>query len=48
MYLERFEFNGRIGLVTGAAQGIGRATAEAPSGAGAYAVPADMNGKKAQ
>ena len=44
MYLERFKLTDRIAVVTGAAQGIGQATAEALAEAGAHVVLTDMNG----
>ena len=43
MYLERFSLNGKVAVVTGAAQGIGLATADALSEAGANVIIADMN-----
>jgi NAD(P)-dependent dehydrogenase (short-subunit alcohol dehydrogenase family) len=43
MYLEKFRLDGEVAVVTGAAQGIGFATAEALSEAGAYVVITDMN-----
>ncbi len=43
MYLERFSLNGKVAVVTGAAQGIGLATADALSEAGATVIIADMN-----
>lgn len=47
MYLERFRLDGRIALVTGAAQGIGYSTAEALSEAGAHVILADLGADKA-
>ena len=43
MYLESFSLNGKVAVVTGAAQGIGLATADALSEAGATVIIADMN-----
>jgi NAD(P)-dependent dehydrogenase (short-subunit alcohol dehydrogenase family) len=43
MYLEKFRLDGRIALITGAARGIGFATAEALSEAGAYVIITDLN-----
>src|SRR5262245_16198704 len=43
MYLEKFKLDGKIAVVTGAAQGIGFATADALSEAGATVIIADMN-----
>ena len=43
MYLERFSLNGKVAVVTGAAQGIGLATADALSEASATVIIADMN-----
>jgi NAD(P)-dependent dehydrogenase (short-subunit alcohol dehydrogenase family) len=43
MYLERFSLTGKVAVVTGAAQGIGLATADALSEAGATVIIADMN-----
>lgn len=43
MYLERFKLDGKIAVVTGAAQGIGLATCEALAEAGALVVLTDMN-----
>ena len=48
MYLEKFRLDGRIAVITGAARGIGFATAEALSEAGATVVIADMDGKAAE
>ncbi len=47
MYLEKFRLNGKIAVVTGAARGIGLATAEALSVAGALVVIADLDGMAA-
>ena len=47
MYLELFSLKGKIAVVTGAARGIGFATADALSEAGATVVITDMNGEAA-
>lgn len=47
MYLDRFNLAGKIALVTGAAQGIGAATADALTEAGAHVIIADMRGPAA-
>jgi len=43
MYLDKFKLTGKIAVVTGAARGIGLATAEALAEAGALVVLTDMN-----
>jgi NAD(P)-dependent dehydrogenase (short-subunit alcohol dehydrogenase family) len=43
MYLDKFKLDGKIAVVTGAARGIGFATAEALAEAGALVVLTDMN-----
>jgi NAD(P)-dependent dehydrogenase (short-subunit alcohol dehydrogenase family) len=43
MYLEKFRLDGKVAVVTGGARGIGFATAEALSEAGATVVIADMD-----
>jgi NAD(P)-dependent dehydrogenase (short-subunit alcohol dehydrogenase family) len=43
MYLEKFRLDGKIAVVTGAARGIGFATADALSEAGAITIIADMD-----
>jgi NAD(P)-dependent dehydrogenase (short-subunit alcohol dehydrogenase family) len=43
MYLEKFSLAGKVAVVTGGAQGIGFATCDALSEAGALVVVADMN-----
>ena len=43
MYLEKFKLDGKIALVTGAARGIGFATADALSEAGALVIITDMD-----
>ncbi|MCX7351094.1 MAG: SDR family NAD(P)-dependent oxidoreductase, partial [Alphaproteobacteria bacterium] len=48
MYLEKFRLDGKIAVVTGAARGIGFATADALSEAGAAVVITDMNGEAAK
>jgi NAD(P)-dependent dehydrogenase (short-subunit alcohol dehydrogenase family) len=47
MYLEQFKLDGKIAVITGAARGIGFATADALSEAGATVIIADMNGEAA-
>ena len=42
MYLDRFNLSGKIALITGAARGIGAATADALSEAGAHVINADL------
>ena len=48
MYLEQFRLDGQVAVVTGAAKGIGFATADALSEAGAHVVLTDMDGAGAQ
>lgn len=48
MYLEKFRLDGKIAVITGAARGIGFATADALSEAGAAVVITDMNGEAAK
>lgn len=48
MYLEKFRLDGKVVVVTGAARGIGFATADALSEAGAAVVITDMNGEAAR
>jgi NAD(P)-dependent dehydrogenase (short-subunit alcohol dehydrogenase family) len=43
MYLEKFKLTGKTAVITGAARGIGFATADALSEAGATVIIADMN-----
>ncbi len=43
MYLEKFKLDGKVAVITGAAQGIGFATADALSEAGALVVITDMD-----
>jgi NAD(P)-dependent dehydrogenase (short-subunit alcohol dehydrogenase family) len=47
MYLELFSLKGRTAVITGAARGIGFATADALSEAGAKVIITDMNGEAA-
>lgn len=47
MYLEKFKLDGKVAVVTGAARGIGFATADALSEAGATVIITDMNGEAA-
>src|SRR5690606_22861539 len=47
MYLQKYDLSGRRALVTGGAQGIGRACCEALVEAGADLVIADLNGDAA-
>ena len=44
VYLDRFRLDGRVAFVTGGAQGIGRAAADALAEAGATVVTGDLNG----
>ena len=48
MYLEKFRLDGKIAVITGAARGIGFATADALGEAGATVVITDMNGEAAK
>lgn len=48
MYLERLKLEDRVAVVTGGGRGIGFATAEALSEAGALVIIADIDGKIAQ
>ena len=47
MYLEMFRLDGKVAVITGAARGIGFATADALSEAGATVIIADMDGAAA-
>lgn len=47
MYLEKFRLDGKVAVITGAGRGIGFATAEALSEAGATVVITDMDAKSA-
>jgi NAD(P)-dependent dehydrogenase (short-subunit alcohol dehydrogenase family) len=47
MYLDKFRLDGKTALITGAARGIGFATADALSEAGALVIIADMDGAAA-
>ena len=46
--LEAFSLTGKVAVVTGGAQGLGRAMAFSLAGAGAKIVIADINGEKAR
>jgi NAD(P)-dependent dehydrogenase (short-subunit alcohol dehydrogenase family) len=48
MYLEKFRLDGKTAVVTGAARGIGFATADALSEAGAKVIVTDMDGAAAE
>ena len=44
MYLDKLRLDGRVAFVTGGAQGIGRAAAEALREAGAKVITGDLSG----
>ena len=48
MYLNKFRLDNKVAVITGAARGIGLATADALSEAGALVVIADMDGAAAE
>ncbi len=48
MYLERFRVDGRVAVVTGGAQGIGFASAQALGEAGAHIVLADLDAARTE
>jgi NAD(P)-dependent dehydrogenase (short-subunit alcohol dehydrogenase family) len=48
MYLDKFKLDGKVAVITGAARGIGYASADALSEAGAYVVITDMDGAAAE
>ena len=48
MYLEKFRLDGKVAVITGAARGIGFATAEALAEAGAHVVITDIDQKAAE
>jgi NAD(P)-dependent dehydrogenase (short-subunit alcohol dehydrogenase family) len=48
MYLDKFRLDGRVAVITGAARGIGFATADALSEAGAKVIITDMDGEAAR
>ena len=48
MYLDKFRLDGQVAVVTGAAKGIGFATADALSEAGAHVVLTDISGAAAE
>jgi NAD(P)-dependent dehydrogenase (short-subunit alcohol dehydrogenase family) len=48
MYLDKFRLDGKVAVITGAARGIGYASADALSEAGAYVVITDMDGAAAE
>ena len=47
MYLDKYKLTGKVAVITGAARGIGFASADALSEAGAHVVISDMDGASA-